>query len=205
MKKPTTKVSIHSYGRGITKGLKLIDRFKQINNLQFDLEIKLDFQEPDLGYFNYDPKEKVIFINPIRCSNKPKKNDMEGNPKDNSIHATICHEFGHFLDLKLRLLAEYRKKDFTLKSLIMTKWGKKHVIEELADLITLYLTNPYCLKLIDKERFMWIKSKFKSPSPCGKKFFINCFCGWKSKARKKFRDTYGIYIVKDEIVINKSS
>jgi len=191
-----TKVTIIDYGVSLNRGLRLINRFKKANDINFRLDIKLDLAEKDLGYFWYDPKDNVIYINPINCKHK-KFNDMLGHPKDNSIYATISHEFGHFLDLKYNLLAEYTKKNFALKRLILTSHGKKLEIEELADMLQLYLTNPYYLKLIDIERYNWVKGYFKSPRPCGIKTFMKYYNNWPKKVQQKFCDNYGFIIKND--------
>lgn len=189
-KKSLTKVTIHQYGVSLNRGLRLIQRFKRLNHVEFKLEIKLDFSEKDLGYFNYDPEEKIIYINPIRCKNY-KINHLLGHPVDCSIYATVTHEFAHFLDLKYDLMQEYTSKNFTLESLIMTRYAKNEVIEQLADMITIYFTNPYYLKLIDIERYKWIKTKFKSPRPCGIKTFIKYYNNWPEKKKQLLLDSHG--------------
>lgn len=200
MKAPTTKVSIISYGRSMRRGLKLIDRFKEINDLHFDLEIKIDFDEPDLGYFNYHERDKALYINPLTSARWTNKKDVRtGHPRDNSICATIIHEFSHYLDKRFHLLKEYQGKKFALKSLVFTPHGKKDIIEELADLLALYMLNPYFVLLADRERFMWMKSRFKSPSVCGKKTFVKYWYLWTPKQRKRVRDGYGINVISDEI------
>lgn len=211
MKYSKTKISIYDYGISINRGLRLIDRFKEINELEFELEVKIDFSESDLGYYYYSTHDKVIYINPIKCVNnesksknsksKSKKNKMRGNPKDNSPCSVIAHEFSHFLDHKFKLLKDYEKQEFTKPTLAMTKYAKKEVIEQLADCLALYLINPYCLKLIDEERFEWCKSKFKTPSVCGEKTFIGYFINWPKKQRELFERVYKISVKNDKVVM----
>jgi len=201
MRKYSTSVSILSYGTSLNRGLTIIEKFKKVNGIDFELEIKLDFDDPNLGYLWYSDqkKVKVIYINPLRCTNL-KKNNLYGYPKDNSICSTISHEFGHFLDLKLKLLEPYNTEEFTNKKLILTKYAREDLKEELADLIAVYLINPYCIKLLDKERYDWLRTKFKSPSPCGLKTFMNYYNVWPGTKQRWFCDTYNLKLSKDVIV-----
>ena len=192
-KKWSTKVSILSYGISLNRGLNIIERFKNINNMAFELEIKLDFDEPDLGYLWYQKRQKAIYINPLRCDNR-KRNNLYGYPKDNSICATIAHEFGHFIDLKLDLLHQYKKEEFTKKQLIITKYARDDLKEEIADMLAVYFINPYCIKIIDEERYNWLKERFKSPSPCGLKTFMKYYDMWPKSKQKWFKDTYKLKI-----------
>lgn len=194
------KISVFNSGTSLNQALKLIEVFKKINHIDFKLEIKLDMAEKDLGYFNYLPDENVLYINPIRCTNK-KFNDLLGHPVDCSIFSTVVHEFSHLLDLKFNLHSEYTQKNFALERLIMTSYTRKdkYQIEELADMISIYLINPYYLKLIDLERYKWIKTKFKSPVPCGSKTFLRYYNDWPKRRQKMFCDKYSITVKDDQL------
>jgi len=183
------KVSIHHNGKSFNKGLKLIEAFKKINHIDFKLEIRLDMAEKDLGYFNYILDENILYINPIRCINN-KHHELSGHITDCSIFATICHEFSHYLDLRYDLMTEYYQKKITLKKLIMTKYAKTNIVEELADIVSIYLINPYYLKLIDLERYKWLKTKFKSPVPCGPNTFLKYYTHWPEQKKQLFCKTY---------------
>lgn len=197
MIKKHVKVTVHHNGKSLNMALKLIDVFKKINNINLDFEVKFDLNEVDLGYFNYIPDENIIYINPIRCVD----NSLLGNPSDNSIFATICHEWSHVMDLTYDLLSEYTKKNWGLERLIMTSYARKdkNRIEELADMVAIYLINPYYLKLIDLERYKWLKTKFKSPVPCGKKTFLRYYNEWPKRRQKIFCDKYNITIKDQQI------
>jgi len=187
----STKVSIYKYNISFNRGLKLIERFKRVNNIDFQLELKLDFAEKYLGYYNYNSTENIIYINPIRCTHQ-KKNNLLGHPSDCSIYATITHELAHFLDLKFKLVDEYTSKNFALKHLYLSSQGKENKIEEIAELISIYLINPYYLKLADIERYNWIKGKFKSPMSCGKKSFMKYYIRWSEEKQIKFVVDHGM-------------
>lgn len=197
MAKKPIKVSVHNNGDSLDQALKLINIFKNINKIKLDFEVKFDLNEKDLGYFNYIPDENVIYINPIRCTNK-QFNDLLGHPADCSIFATILHEISHLIDLKFNLHSEYQPKKFVLERLIMTSYARKdkYKIEELADLISIYLINPYYLKLIDLERYKWIKTKFKSPVLCGPCTFLRYYDDWPKRRQKIFCNKYHITIKK---------
>lgn len=190
----STKVSIYNYGTSLNRGIRLLERFKKINGLNFQLDIKIDFSEPDLGRFNYDPLDQSIYVNPVKCENK-KFNDLLGHPTDCSVYATLIHETGHNLDRKYFLVPNYHQKNRGLKRLIGGDFDTSDIREELADILTIYLTNPYYLKLIDKERYCWLKSKFKSPTPCGYQTFLKLYNRWPKKVQDKFCTDYNIKFV----------
>lgn len=190
----STKVSIYNYGTSLNRGIRLLERFKNINSVSFRLDIKIDFSEPDLGRLNYDPKDRVIYVNPSKCENKD-FNDLLGHPADCSVYSTLVHELSHFIDQKYKLGTEYYLKNWGLKRLIVTNYSKEDIREELADILTIYLTNPYYLKLIDKERYCWLKSKFKSPTPCGYQTFLKLYNRWPKKLQDKFCTDYNIKFV----------
>ncbi len=199
-KESITKISIHTYGKSLRKAIKLIDKFKKINNMNFNLEIKLDFDEEDLGRFDYSGKS-IIFINPVNCAlNNKKYNKREGSPWSNSIMSTVMHEFSHLLDDRLSMLPQYTLKKQELRGLVLSKYSNEPC-EELAEIGTLFLINPYLIKLLDNERYKWLKSYYKSPTPCGKKTFFNYYNSWSSKIKKRFRDKFNIKITKKEEII----
>lgn len=194
-----TKITVHNKGRQLNSALKLIEIFKSKNNVNLKVEIKLDFEEKDLGYYLYEEKDQALYINPIRCTQE-EHGELRGSPFDNSIYGTVIHEFSHYLDQKYEIINEYLGKKFFVEFLILNKNCIRNRVEELAEIISIYLVNPYYLKLVDEERFKWIKTKFKSPSRCGKKTFMRYYEKWPEKYQIRLKEYFKITINEGEII-----
>jgi len=191
------KVSIVNFGKSLERARKLIELFKKRNNMNFHIEIKLDFDEPDLGRYEYKDTDKAIYINPSNCSSlESPKGGLLGHPNDYSICSVIMHEFSHFIDHRLGLEAEYVKQPFTKETMAVTEYALTSKQEELADLMAVYMINPYFVHLVAPERFEWLKGKFKSPAPFGQKTFIRNYNRWSMGVKLIAFDVYGLKVNK---------
>ena len=184
----TTQIQVAEPGKEVEKAARLIETYKEKNDNKSKVIIMLDLKTEYLGYFLYESHHRrvCIYVNPVSCEME-QESGITGHPEDKGVCNTIMHEWGHFVDDKLNLAKEYKKKKWNIKNLYVTRYAKTsgELCEEIAELLALYFTNPYYLKLIDKERFDWFKSKFKSPAPCGKSTFMKYYNNWPKKIQNK--------------------
>jgi len=191
-----TKVTVFSYGKSLERARKLIEIFQKRNNMKFKIEIRLDFDEPDLGRYNWDDNDKAIYINPSNCGSLESNWELIGHPNDYSICSVIMHEFSHFIDHQLNLEEQYITQPFTRESFAVTKYALTNKMEELADLMAVYMINPYFVYLVAPERYEWLKSQFKSPAPFGEKTFIRNYNRWSLNVKLIAFDIYGLKVNK---------
>lgn len=118
-------------------------------------------------------KTDTIFINPDNCYSLKEYNEDNASPEnmfyigyccDNTIYGTVLHEFAHFLCFQVykNLLDDY-KKEFPNKRLYLNSYSNTEIDEEIANIISLYISNPYLLKLVSEKHFKFVKRYFKSP------------------------------------------
>lgn len=187
------KVQIHKLGKQFTKINKLIGEFHRRNSFFINTKILLDFSLKHLG--KVKNKEKPwdwnIYINPFNCHNEDDEY-LKGHPADCGFVSTAIHEFGHLLNYKLNLISKYKATEFKQKHLYLTDQAKENYDEELADMISLFIINPYCLKIISQEKFDWLSSEITSPSACTKRKFKTFYNKWKVEVQKEFSKKYKI-------------
>jgi hypothetical protein len=186
----------------VKEAIRIIEKFQEINNLNYNIRIFYDYTLNDeYGFYEFDGKSsKVsnIYINPIKCYTEPVEMRMRtGFIDDYTILSTILHEFGHLLDFKYDISEKYDSQNF--KPIELGEYAKSNIIEEFAELMVLYLTNPYFLKMIDKERYNFLRSIFKSPSPCSKKRFLTLYNSWHDNTRIECSVKFGICARNGEI------
>ena len=163
----------------------------------------IDFGFKYLGYVKNDrnPRDWNIYVNPFNCHNGDEL--LQGHPEDCGFVSTIMHEFGHLLNYKLDLINKYQLTMFQKKNCHITHQAKENHDEELADLISLYIINPMCVKIIDEERFNWLKDQFQSPSRCSKRKFLSFYNTWRPSIQDKFCKKYNVQITpKNNIFVN---
>jgi len=162
--------------------IKLIERLLIKNNINRVLRIAYDFDCDDGGYYYPLMKTDTIFVNPDNCYNLRQYNNDDARPEnmfypgyvcDYTIYGTILHEFSHFLCFQVykNIIDDY-KKEFPNKRLYLNSYSNAEIDEEIANTITLYISNPYLLKLISEKHFKFFKSFFKTPRPISSN---NCF------------------------------
>lgn len=148
----------------------LIRKFKVKNDIGFRLSICIDHLIDDYGIYKPDIPHS-IFVNPDLAINI---NDIErkemkcyhGYVNDYSLLANTLHEFAHFLChlIYKTILSDY-EKTFPRNRLYLCEYSNENIDEEFAEIIRLYILNPYLLKMIDNSVYNFIKKYFKSPSP----------------------------------------
>ena len=116
----------------------------------------------------------------------------------------IIHEIAHLIDHKLKIMKQYLE-NWPLKKdrLILNSNSRTDRIEELAEIVSVYITNPYLLRLISKERFAFLKSLFKSPAPYSQVFFGKSYERWSMKTKRNFKRRFGIFIDRKGNIVYK--
>lgn len=151
-----------------------------------NLKIKFKYDLKASGEFD-DRKPNSICVNPNRCD----------NTGEFSFYLICIHEWAHLLDRKFKMLRQY-KKDFLKKDnhLILTTYAKRERedSEELAEIIVLYMTNPYLLKLISQKHFDFVAGYFKSPIECTKEHFEKLFETYSQRYKKSIIKRFNIKI-----------
>ncbi len=179
----------------IDQAFKFIEKVKEYNDFSFidNLELVLDYSLDEAGYYlfsNLDRKnlkKKIkLFVNPDCCM----KTILTGYSEDDSLVAAIVHEFCHFLDNKLKISQRYEKTFDT--NLHLNIYSKENLLEELAEVMYLYITNPYLLKHISKERYEFLATFFVSPTECSARKFVSIWKKWPRQVKKKCRLKWGI-------------
>jgi hypothetical protein len=162
--------SIFNPDEPVYVALKLIERFSKINKVKIKIDVALDWNMPEAGiYYCQNKKYKnKIFINPKNCGSITDATDYYiGYSKDITIFGVILHEFSHFLCYQVypTLINDY-KKYFATERLYLNDYSNNEIRDEIAEIMTLYFTNPFLLKLISKKHIQFFKKYFKSISPC---------------------------------------
>jgi hypothetical protein len=183
--------------------IKLIERFRFINNKRFQIRIYYDYSTiDDFGYFKFDDTGPIsnLYINPQKCHKELANGRAAlGFTEDYSVLSTILHEFSHFIDDKYNLLSKYEK--ITFESIDLGSYANSELIEEFAELMVLYLLNPYFLKIIDLPRYKFLKSQFKSPSPKSKKRFLTLYNSWSEDVKQECFDKFNIKVKNNNIEV----
>jgi len=161
--------------------LKLIQRFFVINKINRVLKLVYDFELDEQGTYWAGDKNTIV-INPDNCFNMRMYDDEDDSKDnmfflhyldDNSLMAGILHEFAHFICFQLfkSLLVDY-KQEFPNNRLYLSSYSNSECDEELANVIQVYIANPFLLKLVSEDHYNFLKRYFKSPTPCSSK---DCF------------------------------
>jgi len=184
-----TKV-VYKNNEEIDKAIEVIDKFKKINNDNFRFEIHLDYEIDDIGHYEIGRK---IVINPSLIS-KPFFDYGFPLSLQTNLTTLVLHEFGHYLDERHKIEIKYLKYCEEFGRLAITPYTQEEPLlcEEVAEIIQLYLTNPFILKTVDKKRYNWFRKFFKSPTPCTNKRFIKYWMLWNKQTKDECWNSYGI-------------
>lgn len=192
-----SKIKVEFYQSSeITSALEVINKFQKINDTNFRLKILLDHDEKANAGYYYEGGE--IFVNPMNC-----EPNTFGNPEGNSIGNVIIHEFCHYLDRRYKIFNKYFSYCEEYGQLFLTKYAEDSLEEEIAELLTVYLLNPYILKKHDPERYKWFSKFFKTPTKCDKNVILNYWKGWNKKYKKVMWSDYGLKVYKDDVLEKK--
>ena len=191
MEKNQPKIVVESPEKDILDAIKLIDKFLQLNNITFKYSININHSLDCHGVF-YPEKENEICVNPSFLA---KSSIREVHDKkysmDYSLFGVSVHEFTHAFSEKHGLNEEY-KKLFKEKTIINSNC-LTYRFEELAELFSLYLVNPYFLKHIALEPYNFLKEKYISPTPTIKASFLGAWRKWGQAARHQCKSKWGIH------------
>ena len=176
MKKNNIIVEVDCPIEGTSVAIGIINKFLKINNIKIKkLSIAYDYEYDGYGiYYPYLIGQKYrIFINPLNCIDIGNENEDDNDPvypgycADLSIFGITIHEFTHLLQYKVypNLISEYNKT-FPIERFYLNNYSNNEIHDEIAEVMTLYITNPYLLKLLSKNHFNFCKKFFKSPVKC---------------------------------------
>lgn len=158
--------------------MELITKLAKKNKISFDLTISYDFATDDMGFYlpnSFTHKHK-IFINPHNCKSLIDADECFDEPfyhgytADITIFGVTIHEFSHYLSMTVfpNMLKDFRYA-FPTTRLYLNDYSNNDLRDELAEILTIYITNPYLLKLISKNHWEFCKNYFKSPVACSVK------------------------------------
>ena len=195
------KIELLNEGEDLKKVKKLINKFQEKNNLNFKITILIDWNTKNVGYFFYGERKKKIYVNPKQCEFNEK---TFGYTDDYSMTGTLIHEFAHCLDEMYEIHGEYISYVQQNGRLILNKYVRESDLgEEVAELVCLYINNPYFLKLIDPDRYKWIKNFFKTPTTCSLKKFLKIREDWSNSIKKLCWKEWGIKTLKQNIYFGR--
>jgi len=180
----------------------LIERFLKVNNLKMNLSIAYDYESIECGV--YRPFEKGqeyrIFVNPSMCKTQEEvsKQDFEepfspGYCADVTLFGVTIHEFCHLLQYQTypTIIKDYGEA-FPTERFNLNGYSNNEIHDELAEIMTLYLTNPYLLWLISKPHFKFCKKYFKSPIACSEQRCTFIYKGWPVSVKEHLKSKWGI-------------
>ena len=117
-------------------------------------------------------------------------------PYDLRMNNVVIHEYCHFLDDIYDILDKYKKQNFN-------KFFIKYINEkeEIAELLTIFVLNPYLLKILDLNRYKFFSNMFKPINPCSIESFFREYSKWSEHDKMVFRKIYKLKIdVKKKII-----
>lgn len=180
----------------------LIDKLLNINKINRNITISYDFMSKFGGYHFPTIETDTIFINPDNCAkieeydvNNTSKDNLyyPGYCADNTIFGIIIHEFAHFLHCQVyRHLLDNYKKEFPHKRLMLWWYSNNVIDDELANAITLYMTNPYLLKLVSSQHYNFFKKQFKSPTSSTKYRCSEIYSNFPIQIKNDLKHRWGI-------------
>jgi len=186
------KIKVFKIGKQFSKVNRIINKFRKINDFKLFQTILLDFDCACNAYIIREKNNKNIYVNPVECFNST--GNMLGHPEDAGLVSTVMHELGHLLNDKFNLITEYDEMAWQKPHCHLTFQSKENTDEELADIISLYITNPFALKLICEQRYLWLKTKFQSPSPSTRHKFVTLYNDWNITNQQKFSKKYKVEV-----------
>ncbi|MFW6311089.1 MAG: hypothetical protein ACOC1K_02515 [Nanoarchaeota archaeon] len=192
-------VNIQTPNEETMLAINFIEDFTQTNNLDFNLSITYDFsiQESGVYYPNLDGYQDTIFVNPNNCKNINDEDNeyifYHGYVTDITLFGIIIHEFTHFLQYKVyeNIIEEY-SKEFPTKRFYLNYYCNNDFIDELSEVMSLYITNPYLLKLISKDHWKFCKRFFKSSIACSCEKCYNIFKCFPIHVKEDLKENWGI-------------
>jgi len=175
----------------LDNAIKLINRLVKYNAFDLHLEIILDYKLADMGCYYLDRPYK-IFINPDECT----ESNRLGFTDDPSVFGVAIHEFCHFLHhIRVKNILRLYKCEFP-EPFIINDNCLINREEELIEIMSLYITNPYLLNHINFKCHAFFKSQFNSPSPLSTSHFVKCYQTWNAKLQRRCRTKWKLGVTK---------
>jgi len=196
------EIGIEKFHHESYMAIKFIKKFLVKNNIDRVIKVKYDFDCGEGGYYYPLMNNDTIFVNPDNCYNLREYNEEDDRPQntfypgycvDNTIFGTIIHEFSHFLSYKVykNIIKDY-KKTFPKNRLYLNAYSSTDIEEELANIMTLYISNPYLLKLISEKHYKFLKKIFKPPRACSVKTCYQIYKNFPMHVKNELKDKWHI-------------
>jgi hypothetical protein len=173
--------------------LGFIQTLQTKNQMKFKLTIRLDYISDSAGTYFYDFEPSVIYLNPDQCA----KNESYGYVEDDSLFGTAIHEFCHFLTMHyFKNFKEEYLKEFPEERIILTSYkrAQQDYYEEVAEVLSLHLRNPYFLKLIYPIHYEFMKQYIKPYVACTPKKFIEIYNQMEQRDKEKCFKKWNIIV-----------
>lgn len=187
------KVKVVRLEKDLLRAIKLIDKFLSKNKIEIKYSITLDYSMQSFGQFNPSKKNEISLNPSAFYDTKKELPHAKYYTTDFSLLAVAVHEFCHLLDEKMNLIKKYQET-FPEK-IIINKNSEVDRREELAEVLSLYILNPYLVKSINKNIFDFFKSLFESPTPNTMSYFVRKWESWPDKIKKLCNDNWGIMVI----------
>lgn len=191
----------------ILSALSLIQKTEKINNMYFDLNVCLDWSmSEEAGAFYPFEEDNNIYVNPAQCKSMQEASEELTTPfwpgylRDHTAFGVVMHEFAHFITHKV--IDEARVQyllQYPTDRLYINEYCNNDIEDEIAEILTLYFTNPYLLKLIDQGRWSFFKKFIKSPIPTST---LQCYKSYNSfpiGAKEELKNKFGIVFSQSEM------
>jgi len=191
-------VFIDNVEQDVMKAFIIIDTVLKKNGWNLDIEVHYDYLSEELGYYVYNCKKKkhCLFVNPIRCyQESDDKCYYPQYTEDYSIFSVLIHEFVHLLSYTVlpKMLDDY-KHTFPTERLYINEYASMNLSDEVAEIGTLYIVNPYFLKLIAVKHWKWFQKQFKSSQPCSPQYFTSIYNDWPAAIKEKCATKWSVVI-----------
>jgi hypothetical protein len=191
----SVNVSIRTPQNETLMAITLISKLLKVNKIDLNLEIIYDYALKERGLYYLSIKDK-IFINPNGCEkieDGGSKKFFLGYSNDLSMFGILIHEFVHCLNFQVfKEMTEDFKKTFPTTRLYLNAYSDENPTEEIAEAGTLYITNPFLLKLISKAHYDFFKKYFKSPIASTEKKFISIYNSYPIEVKEELKSKWHI-------------
>jgi hypothetical protein len=176
--------------------LGFIQTLENKNKAKYKLTIVLDYLMDAAGQYLYKNEPNKIYLNPDQC----KKNESYGYTDDDSLFGTTLHEFCHYLSMHyFKNFHEEYLKEFPEQRIVITSYDRAQsdYDEEIAEIMSLHLRNPYFLKLIAPDHYKFMSKWIKPYIQCTQRKFIEIYNMMKLKDKERIFNKWNIIIEHD--------
>lgn len=181
----------------------VITKFGKINKLNSNVSIIIDYNLIDddkslLRGVYYPDRINKIYVNPDACDDIK---DVATSPKkfyyrytnDPTIFGVTIHEFCHYLvEIEYPCILQGFKHDFPKDRLYLNYYSDYTVEDEMVEAMTLYIVNPFLLKLISYKHWKFFKGFFKPTTACTTKEFLKIYNDYPQEVKIDLKDKWNI-------------